>query len=273
MVFVAGPLCSTPGRSKAWLFCWSCFFFPVGRTCRRGLALQARVFPSHPNVCFLGSNQCAISSPGLCTTFTVWFSHKNISKPFVNFLAFGGQFLQWLAEFQELFHFGVSISKMPINLSLPLQYYVWVKMTFYYSSSVIVFPIGLIIPIPTQNSYWCHPQIKFLLKVILNPESCYVFLFFPIIAFSGQSKTGCLCVVILPVSIISYPWKAWIMIHRLKFFISWGVGCGLHVCRGVHVQNRGQPVGFSSLLTLAGERAHISQLGKHVFYPLHGSPI
>lgn len=107
---------------------------------------------------------------------------------------------------------------MPVNLSSALQYYVWVKMTFYYSSNVTVFPVSLIIPVSTPNSYWCHPQIKFPLKIILNPEPCYVFPF-PFIAFSGQSKTGCLWAVIFPVSIISYPWKAWVIMHRLTFFV------------------------------------------------------
>lgn len=64
---------------------------------------------------------------------------------------------------------------MPINLPLPLQYYVWVTMTFYYSSNVITFQIGLITPISTQHSYRCHLQIKYLLEIILNPESCYSF--------------------------------------------------------------------------------------------------
>lgn len=243
---------------KHWVFFWSCFFVPVGRTCRRSLALKPWVFPSHPNVCFLGTNKSAVSFPGLYISLAVWFSHKNISKSFVNFLAFGVQFLQWLAEFQELFHFGVSISKMPINRSLPLQYNVWVKMTFYYSSNVIVFPVGLIIPISTQNSYWCHPHFKFLLKIILNSESCYIFLLLPIIVFSGQSKTGCLYAVILPVYITSYPWNVWVIMQRFKFLfhLCWG-WC---MCAMAYMYRTEVP----SLLPLSGFQAvelNIFQLG------------
>lgn len=178
LVFVALPLCSALGRNKALDLLLELLFGSCGENMPKRPGTQPLGIPQPPQcLCFLGSNKCAVSSPGLCTSLAVWFSHENISKPFVNFPAFGAQFLQRLAGVEELFHFGVSISKMPINLSLALQYYVWVKMTFYYSSNVTVFPVGLIIPISTQNSYWCHPQIKFPLKIILNPESCYVFLF------------------------------------------------------------------------------------------------
>lgn len=87
---------------KHCVFCWRCVFVLIRRARRSPVPWPGAptwVFPSHSNVCFPGSNKYAVSSPCLCTS-AVWFSHKNISEPFVNFLAFGVQFLQLLAEFQ-----------------------------------------------------------------------------------------------------------------------------------------------------------------------------
>lgn len=153
LVFVTLPLCSVLGRKKALDILLELLFGSRGENLPKRPGTQPWVFPSHPDASAFWAPTNVQSLPWASVLLLQFdFSHKNISKPFVNFLAFGGQFLQGLAGFEELFHLGVSISKMPINLSLALQYYVWVTMTFYYSSSVTVFPAGLIIPISTQNS-------------------------------------------------------------------------------------------------------------------------